>query len=60
MNLLEHYIEEIISEEEVNHNGENFVVAKVKVNCYGNVNVDEHITSKRMWEEEKLQGYYMA
>lgn len=60
MNLLEHYIEEIISEEEVEHNGGTFVYAKVKVNCYGNVSVEDRIEEKTQWEAEKKKGYYMA
>lgn len=46
MNLLEHYIEEIISEKEVEYNGGTFVYAKVKVNCYGHVSVEDHIEEK--------------
>lgn len=60
MNLLEHYIEEVISEETVKWEGGDFVVARVKVNCYGNVSVENHIEEKTQWEAEKKKGYYMA
>lgn len=59
MNLVEYYITKIISEEEINHNGEILVKAKVETNCYGLIEINEHITSKRLWEEEKMQGYYL-
>ena len=62
MNLVEHYIQEIYSEEEspVSASGRVYVDVCVKVDCYGRVEVVRRIVEKQMWEREKKQGFYLA
>ena len=58
MNLLEHFIVEIHSEEPAPITG--WVVVDVTVNCYGNVSRMKHHTTKEQWEIDKKNGFYMA
>lgn len=62
MNLVEHYIKEIYSEDEspVSARGRVYVDVCAKVNCYGNVEVVRRIVEKRAWEQEKKQGFYLG
>ncbi|MBR2492281.1 MAG: hypothetical protein IKB64_02275 [Paludibacteraceae bacterium] len=58
MNVVEHFIVEIHSEKDDVIEG--FVEVDVTVNCYGNISRVKHSTSKRQWEIDKKNGYYMA
>lgn len=60
MNVIEHYIKEIYSEEEFDWNGEKYVKASVWVDCYGHKAHDDHFVPVEQWEKEKKQGYYLA
>ena len=62
MNLLEHYIDKIISEEKVKNpeNGNEYYRINAIVDCYG---AKEQINCLFMideWETAKKQGYYMG
>lgn len=64
MNLLEHYIVEVISVEpytaEWTKKFDNeFLKIKVVTDCYGNVKEHETVESKDKWEKIKKQGYFM-
>lgn len=56
MNLLEHYILEIHSEEVY----EDLVIADVTINCYGRKERKKHVETRKNWEREKKQGWYLA
>ena len=69
MNLLENYIQEIYSVEDVTKHfiektnqepKEPLIKVKLKVNCYGNVEDKVKIFFLSEWEEAQKQGYYMA
>ena len=74
MNLLEHYIEKVISVVDVTKEWEkcmqeedpNFVETdpmleiKVLVNCYGNIEETIKRLHKSEWDKIQEQGYYMA
>ena len=57
MNLLEVYIDKIISEEELKDN-------KIKVeaiyNCYGVKKKETRMYDKTEWDKIKQQGYYLG
>ena len=57
MNLLEVYIDKIISEEELKDN-------KIKVeaiyNCYGAKEKETRVYDKTEWDKIKQQGYYLG
>lgn len=58
MNLLEHYIIEIHSEQEL------LAVGMVKVDltydCYGTIRRGVKLFGKREWEEAKKEGVFLA
>ena len=62
MNLLEHYIDEIISEEKIQNpdNGNGYYRVNAIVDCYGNKDKINRLFSIKEWEQAKAQGYYMA
>lgn len=74
MNLLEHYIEHIISVEDVTKEWKeymkeedpNFVETdtmleiKMIVNCYGSIQETKQWFHKTVWDKIQEQGYYMA
>lgn len=74
MNLLEHYIEKVISVEDVTKEWEeymkeedpNFVETdpmleiKMIVNCYGSIQETKQWFHKTVWDKIQEQGYYMA
>lgn len=60
MNLLEHYILEVASEEEnKDYGGVNTIC---KVNCYGIIteNYAHYAISQEQLDKEKKQGYFMS
>ena len=64
LNILEHYIVEIISVEPYNADwtkefGKEFVQIKVITDCYGNIKESETVESKENWEKIREQGYFM-
>lgn len=74
MNLLEHYIEKVISVVDVTKEWEkcmqeenpNFVETdhmleiKMLVNCYGNIKETTQCYHKSEWDKIQEQGYYVA
>ena len=69
MNLLEHYIEEIHSVQDVSDKFEKATGRKPKeplyevdvtVNCYGAVERKRKFISKSEFEQAKKQGYFLA
>lgn len=65
MNLLEHYIKEIISEEEFTIDETwainiNFVRVKMIINCYGNIEEKTRVFTKAEWRVAKSEGYYLG
>lgn len=59
MNLLEHYILEVL-EEKPSEQFPSFITVRVLTNCWGNLSYTTHTTTKAAWEEEKKKGYFMA
>jgi hypothetical protein len=64
LNLLEHYIKEIISEEPFESDwtkkmGKKFIKIKVIVDCYGNIQERETIEEKEHWKEIKQRGFFI-
>lgn len=64
MNLLEHYIQEVISVEPYEEDwtkefDEKFLKIKVITNCYGCIKEHETIETEKAWEEAKRRGYFM-
>lgn len=59
MNLLEHYILEVL-EEKVSESFPNLVTVRVLTDCWGNMSITTHSTTRTAWEEEKKKGYFMA
>ena len=74
MNLLEHYIEKIISVEDVTKKWEEYMKkddptfietnpmleVKMLINCYGNIKETTKMLHKSEWDKIQEQGYYMA
>lgn len=60
MNLLEHYIKEVISEDFVQKYGKNWAEVGLIVNCYGVVEETTELFLYEDWQKVKAQGYYMA
>lgn len=60
MNLLEHYIKEILSEEQVQKYGKNWAKVRLIVDCYGVVEEKTELFRYEDWQKIKAQGYYMA
>lgn len=64
MNLLEHYIEEVISVTEyipkTIPTDKKWVEVKMLVNCYGTIEETTQLMPVDEWEKVKKQGYYMA
>ncbi len=56
MNLLEHYISEIHSEQTEG----DYVRVVATINCYGSKKVINRLFSKSGWNEIKELGYYMG
>ena len=66
MNLLEHYIEEVISVKPCNEEwtlefeGVKFYDVELISDCYGRKERDTHIWRKSQMEQILQQGFYMA
>lgn len=69
MNLIEHYIKEVHSEEDVTNkyeekNGiqpnENILKVDLTYNCYGVITRETRNFFKSEWEIAKLKGYFMG
>lgn len=64
MNLLEHYIKEVISVEPYTAEwtkefDAEFLKIKVVVECYGTIEERETVERKEEWEKIKKRGYFM-
>ena len=62
MNLLEHYIEKIISEDFIinPNNSKEYYKIKMIVDCYGSKSETTQMFSVDDWKVIKQKGYYMA
>lgn len=62
MNILEHYIDEIISEQNVQNpeNGNEYYRVNAIVDCYGTKEQINRLFMIDEWEKAKKQGYYMG
>lgn len=61
MNLLEHYIREVIKEtKRKTQHGTDIVEVEMVIDCYGITERTTHIFLPGEWEQAKAQGYYMA
>ena len=66
MNVLEHYIKSIDSEEPYTAEwtkdfpDKKFVKVVLTVDCYGITTVDTHVFNTVEWDKIKEQGYYMG
>lgn len=61
MNLLEHYIKEVISEEEcISPQGTKYVKVTMLIDCYGIKEQTTHLFLPIEWEKAKKDGYYLA
>lgn len=63
MNILEHYIEEVISVEEVPRQewmDQKYLNVKLVANCYGCVQEYERLFGENEWKKIQEQGYFMA
>lgn len=60
MNLLEHYIKEILSEDFVQKYGKNWAKVRLVVDCYGVIEETTQLFLYEDWQKVKGQGYYMA
>lgn len=60
MNLLEHYIIEIIREISLTDKGLNLIEVIVKVDCYGTSEVVKHLFTPEEWKQAKKDGYFLA
>lgn len=61
-NLIEHYLEEIISEEPVNKQewmSKDYVHVVFKTNCYGRIETHDKVLPLDYWETGKEMGYFM-
>lgn len=62
MNLLEHYIDKIISEEKIQNpeNGNGYYRVTAEVDCYGHKETINRLFLIKEWEQAKEKGYYMS
>jgi len=61
MNLLEHYIDEIISEKKrKTQYGTDIVEVEMIIDCYGVKEHTTHMFLSSEWEQAKKNGYYMG
>jgi hypothetical protein len=61
MNLLEHYIKEVHSVEEIKEDWGSFILVDLTVNCYGiTERTKTSFSNMEEWEKAKEKGYYLA
>lgn len=61
MNLLEHYIKEVIKETECKtERGTDYIEVEMIVDCYGIIEQTTHLFLPSEWEKAKKDGYYLA
>ncbi len=61
MNLLEHYIDEVIKETNLKTPyGTDIVEVEMMIDCYGVRERTTHMFLPSEWEKAKKDGYYMA
>jgi hypothetical protein len=62
MNLLEHYIDEILSEQKILNlkNGREYYRVNAIIDCYGQKEQINQLFLVNEWEQAKVKGYYMA
>lgn len=62
MNLLEHYIDKIISEDFIinPNNSKEYYKVKMIIDCYGSKSETTQIFSVDDWKVIKQKGYYMS
>ena len=63
MNLLEHYIIEVLNINELQmpeHIKEYYVEVEVFCDCWGSKRVYKHVTTRNNWIRELKQGYFLA
>ena len=62
MNLLEHFIVEIISEQKILNleNGREYYRVNAIIDCYGQKEQISQLFLVNEWEQAKAKGYYMA
>lgn len=66
MNLLEHYIKDILSVEEYSAEWtkefpeRSFVKVKITYECYGRVETGIHVWNTDQWESIQQKGYFMG
>lgn len=63
MNLLEHYILEVININELQmpeHIKEHYIEVEVLCDCWGDKRIYTHVTTRENWELELKQGYFLA
>lgn len=65
MNILEHYILEVLSVEDyvepwAIEKELDLIEVTMVVNCYGQVNTAKRVYVKSTWEFDKKRGYYLA
>lgn len=61
-NMIEHYIEEIISEQPATRQDwmtDDYVHVVFKTNCYGNIETHDKVLPKAYWKNGKEMGYFM-
>ena len=62
MNLLEHFIDEIISEQKIQNpeDGRKYYRVNAIIDCYGHKEQINRLFSISEWEQAKVKGYYMS
>lgn len=61
-NVIEHYIEEIISEHPANRQDwmtDDYVHVVFKTNCHGRIETHDQVLAKWYWQQGKEMGYFM-
>lgn len=59
MNLMEHYIIKIHGTKEFEKYPD-MIEVDVTYNCFGNKDRTKHFTTKKQWEKDVNNGYFMA
>ena len=63
MNLLEHYIIEVLNINELQtpeHIKEHYIEVEVLCDCWGDRRIYKHTTTRENWIREIKQGYFLA